>query len=206
MRIGIIMARSSEPGSGGLAVSREMQALLDKPGFLSETATERFQCLPDSVNFNPSLLSEFAVLVFIGALGAIKEMVESGQVPDLAGQETGYKYGYAAIALFGAQRLASEPVGQPAIYDPSKPKGQRWSTAGFDTSSIARLYHSSAILLPDASVLIAGSNPNVDVNLTAPFPTTYKAEVFYPSYFAAPNRPSFTGLGQLVLWLRQRRR
>ncbi|OSD07725.1 copper radical oxidase [Trametes coccinea BRFM310] len=89
--------------------------------------------------------------------------------------------------------LASEPVGQPAIYDPSKPKGQRWSTAGFDTSSIARLYHSSAILLPDASVLIAGSNPNVDVNLTAPFPTTYKAEVFYPSYFAAATRPSFTG-------------
>ncbi|KAI0324825.1 DUF1929-domain-containing protein [Cubamyces sp. BRFM 1775] len=89
--------------------------------------------------------------------------------------------------------LASEPVGQPALYNPRAPKGQRWSTAGFDTSPIARLYHSSAILLPDASVLIAGSNPNVDVNLTAPFPTTYKAEVFYPSYFSASNRPTFTG-------------
>ncbi|EIW56122.1 DUF1929-domain-containing protein [Trametes versicolor FP-101664 SS1] len=89
--------------------------------------------------------------------------------------------------------LASEPVGQPALYNPRAPKGSRWSTAGFDTSSIARLYHSSAILLPDASVLIAGSNPNVDVNLTAPFPTTYKAEVFYPHYFAAANRPTYTG-------------
>lgn len=89
--------------------------------------------------------------------------------------------------------LASEPVGQPALYNPRAPKGQRWSTAGFDTSPIARLYHSSAILLPDASVLIAGSNPNVDVNLTTIYPTTYKAEVFYPHYFAAANRPTYTG-------------
>ncbi|KAL7279459.1 hypothetical protein ACG7TL_007302 [Trametes sanguinea] len=49
------------------------------------------------------------VLVFIGAVDGIKEMVESGQAPGLAGQETGYEYGYAAIALFGAQRLASDP-------------------------------------------------------------------------------------------------
>ncbi|EJF57018.1 hypothetical protein DICSQDRAFT_157610 [Dichomitus squalens LYAD-421 SS1] len=89
--------------------------------------------------------------------------------------------------------LAAAPVGQPAIYNPRAPKGSRWSNAGFDTSSIARLYHSSAILLPDASVLIAGSNPNVDVNTTTVFPTTYQAEVFYPSYFAATNRPTFTG-------------
>lgn len=89
--------------------------------------------------------------------------------------------------------LAAEPVGRPAIYDPSKPQGQRWSTDGYETSPIPRLYHSSAILLPDASVLIAGSNPNVDVNITTVFPTTYKAEVFYPHYFSASNRPTFTG-------------
>ncbi|KAI0674053.1 DUF1929-domain-containing protein [Trametes maxima] len=89
--------------------------------------------------------------------------------------------------------LAADPVGKPAVYNPRAPKGKRWSTTGFDTSPIPRLYHSSALLLPDASVLIAGSNPNVDVNLTTVFPTTYKAEVFYPSYFAAATRPTFTG-------------
>lgn len=90
--------------------------------------------------------------------------------------------------------LASGPVGQPAIYDPTQPKGQRWSNAGLASSQIARLYHSSAILLPDASVLVAGSNPNVDVNLTTVFPTEYRAEIFYPSYFQATTRPAPTGM------------
>ncbi|KAF8234472.1 DUF1929-domain-containing protein [Tricholoma matsutake] len=94
--------------------------------------------------------------------------------------------------------LASGPVGQPAIYDPTKPKGQRWSNTGLGTSQIARLYHSSAILLPDASVLIAGSNPNVDVNLTTIFPTEYRAEIFYPSYFQATTRPAPTGMPNTI--------
>lgn len=92
------------------------------------------------------------------------------------------------------ESLASGPVGQPAIFDPNAPAGSRWSTEGLDTSPIARLYHSSAILLPDGSVMIAGSNPNVDVNISTPFPTTYKAEIWYPPYFSAPVRPVPTGL------------
>ncbi|KAJ3999084.1 glyoxal oxidase [Lentinula boryana] len=90
--------------------------------------------------------------------------------------------------------LASGPVGTPALYDPNAPAGSRWSNAGFQTSNIARLYHSSAILLPDASVLIAGSNPNVDVNLTTYFPTNYQAEIFYPDYFSGNTRPVPSGI------------
>ncbi|KIK57124.1 hypothetical protein GYMLUDRAFT_247377 [Collybiopsis luxurians FD-317 M1] len=90
--------------------------------------------------------------------------------------------------------LAAAPVGKPALYDPNAPKGSRWSNDGFSTSNIPRLYHSSAILLPDASVLIAGSNPNVDVNLTTVFPTTYEAEIFYPPYFSASTRPVPSGI------------
>ncbi|KAF7419506.1 hypothetical protein PC9H_002097 [Pleurotus ostreatus] len=90
--------------------------------------------------------------------------------------------------------LAAGPVGTPAIYDPNAPLGKRWSNAGLSTSNIARLYHSSAILLPDASVLIAGSNPNVDVNLTTAFPTEYRAEIFYPPYFSASTRPVPSGV------------
>lgn len=94
--------------------------------------------------------------------------------------------------------LAAGPIGTPAIYDPNAPAGSRWSNTGLSSSSIARLYHSSAILLPDASVLIAGSNPNVDVNLTTVYPTTYKAEIFYPSYFAASTRPVPTGVPSTI--------
>jgi len=89
--------------------------------------------------------------------------------------------------------LASGPVGRPSIYDPAAPKGSRWSSSGLATSSIPRLYHSSAMLLPDSSVLIAGSNPNVDVNTSTLFPTTYKAEIFYPPYYTQ-SRPVPTGI------------
>lgn len=94
-----------------------------------------------------------------------------------------------AAMPFG-ESLASGPVLTPAIYDPDAPQGSRWSIAGLSASNIPRLYHSSAILLPDASVLIAGSNPNIDVNLTTIYPTTYTAEVFYPPYFSATIRPA----------------
>ncbi|KAF7346181.1 CAP10 domain-containing protein [Mycena sanguinolenta] len=86
----------------------------------------------------------------------------------------------------------------PAIYDPDAPAGSRWSNTGLSTSSIARLYHSSAILLPDASVLIAGSNPNVDVNTSTIFPTQYKAEIFYPPYFSATTRPVPSGIPSTI--------
>ncbi|KAG7088918.1 hypothetical protein E1B28_012862 [Marasmius oreades] len=96
--------------------------------------------------------------------------------------------------------LASGPVGTPAIYDPDAQLGNRWSNAGLATSSIARLYHSSAILLPDGSVLIAGSNPNVDYNATTVFPTEYRAELFYPSYFSATTRPQPSGIPKTLTY------
>ena len=92
------------------------------------------------------------------------------------------------------ESLASGPVFAPALYDPNAPPGSRWSRPDFNSSTIPRLYHSSAILLPDASVLVAGSNPNIDVNLTTIFPTTYQAEIFYPPYFSASTRPAPTGM------------
>jgi hypothetical protein len=90
--------------------------------------------------------------------------------------------------------LAADPVLTPAIYDPNAPQGSRWSNAGLSASQIPRLYHSTAILLPDASIFIAGSNPNPDVDLKAFYATEYRAEVFYPPYFNAPLRPMPTGM------------
>jgi hypothetical protein len=94
--------------------------------------------------------------------------------------------------------LAASPVFVPHLYDPNAPKGQRWSTANFSASNIPRMYHSIAVLLPDASVLVAGSNPNIDVNLTTQFPTTYKAEIFYPHYFQATTRPVALGVPKTI--------
>ena len=91
------------------------------------------------------------------------------------------------------ESLASGPVLTPAIYNPNASPGSRWSNAGLSAASLPRLYHSSALLLPDGSVLIAGSNPNIDVNTTSFFPTTYTAEIFYPSYWTS-NRPVPSGV------------
>lgn len=98
-----------------------------------------------------------------------------------------------SLMPFG-ESLAAGPVLTPAIYNPNAAPGSRWTRPKFQASQIPRLYHSSAILLPDASVLVAGSNPNIDYNITTIFPTTYAAEIFYPPYFSATTRPAPTGM------------
>ncbi|KAJ7267537.1 glyoxal oxidase N-terminus-domain-containing protein [Mycena haematopus] len=77
----------------------------------------------------------------------------------------------------------------------SKPTGSRWNRNGLNSSTIPRMYHSSATLLPDGAVLIAGSNPNSDLNIgpSIKFPTEYRVERFYPSYYNE-RRPQPTGL------------
>ena len=110
----------------------------------------------------------------------------------------GYAVGIPSIQIakdempFGVS-LASGPVLTPVLYDPLAPKGSRWSKKGLQASTIPRMYHSTAILLPDASVFVAGSNSNPDVDLDTFFPTEYRSEIFYPPYFDAPVRPTFTG-------------
>lgn len=109
----------------------------------------------------------------------------------------GYSQATGETALYGdmpyGESLASDPTYTPAIFNPKAAAGSKWSDDGLQASTIPRLYHSSAVLLADASVLIAGSNPNVDVNTSTIFPTTYKAEIFYPPYFAS-TRPVPTGV------------
>jgi hypothetical protein len=94
--------------------------------------------------------------------------------------------------------LATDPVLRPVIYDPDAPKGSRWSTQGLSASKIPRLYHSTAILLPDGSVIVAGSNPNPDVNTSTYYNTEYRADVFFPPYFSATVRPSPQNLPQTL--------
>ncbi|OBZ77248.1 LanC-like protein 2 [Grifola frondosa] len=127
-------------------------------------------------------------------------MIVNGGVNGTAG----YSVRTLNVELYGdmpyGMSLASGPATTPAIYNPKAPKGQRWSNKGFDSSSIPRFYHSSALLLPDGSVMIAGSNPNVDVNLTAMYPTEYRAEIFYPSYFSASVRPVPQGIPKTLTY------
>lgn len=102
--------------------------------------------------------------------------------------------------------FASAPTTKPVLYNPDAPKGQRFTDANFGSSPYARLYHSTAILVPDGSVLVGGSNPHQDVALDMPiasapaaFNTTYVLERWYPDYFFAP-RPEPQGLPSVLTY------
>ncbi|KAL0953492.1 hypothetical protein HGRIS_004722 [Hohenbuehelia grisea] len=82
--------------------------------------------------------------------------------------------------------LAIDPTLTAVLYDPEKPLHQRFSILG--TTTIARMYHSESILLPDGRVMISGSDP-LDVR----FPEEFRVEVYLPPYLTANlPRPTYT--------------
>jgi hypothetical protein len=93
-----------------------------------------------------------------------------------------------------AQTKRVDPQGgrevfEAEIYDPAK---DTWSTTA--AATVARLYHSVALLLPDARVVSAGGNPDKgsQVNWLPPDPhEEMRLEVFSPPYlFKKTSRPT----------------
>lgn len=137
-------------------------------------------------------------------------LLPDGTVLMLNGAHAGSAGGY----------MARDPVNQAIIYNPAAPAGQRFTKQG--TTTIPRLYHSVAILLPSGEVLVAGSNPDVfyapkgnpSINKIYPefnnngkvsflhqqqektvdHPTEYRVEIFSPPYMDSPSRPAITNL------------
>jgi Domain of unknown function (DUF1929) len=77
----------------------------------------------------------------------------------------------------GGFLLASDPNLSALLYDPSQPVGSRISI--LSNTTIARMYHSEATLLPDARVLISGSDPQ-----TPGLPEELRIEVYIPPYLS----------------------
>lgn len=89
----------------------------------------------------------------------------------------------AGVAGFG---LANIPNLGAVLYDPTKPVNSRMSV--MNTTIVARLYHSEAILLQDGRVLISGSDPEDNLN-----PEEFRVEVFVPPYLlSGAARPAYT--------------
>ncbi|KAF7290351.1 hypothetical protein HMN09_01293100 [Mycena chlorophos] len=92
----------------------------------------------------------------------------------------GAHQGYAGFGL------ATDPNLGALLYDPTQPLGQRISI--LNTTIVARMYHSEAVLLPDARVLISGSDPQ-----TPGLPEEMRIEAYIPPYLNQGfTQPSFT--------------
>ncbi|TKA55854.1 WSC domain-containing protein, partial [Friedmanniomyces simplex] len=90
---------------------------------------------------------------------------------------------HQGFAGFG---LATSPNLNAVLYDPTKPVNHRMSVMA--NTTVARLYHSEAVLLDDGRVLVSGSDPE-DVRAFAP--QEYRNEVFIPPYLMSnPQRPA----------------
>ncbi|QRW03583.1 glyoxal oxidase [Ceratobasidium sp. AG-Ba] len=126
-----------------------------------------------------------------GRVMADATILPDGKVLILNGGKTGTA-GYGNVPDQIGQSNADNPAFTPVLYDPAAPAGSRFSSAGMPTSNIARLYHSVSTLLPDGRVMIAGSNPNADVE-TRPYKTEYQVEYISPPYMTK-TRPTYTGL------------
>ena len=78
---------------------------------------------------------------------------------------------------------------QPEIYDPAT---DSWTPMA--PSTVPRLYHSTALLLPDGSVVAAGGNPDggTHVEWDDDPEEEMRLEIFRPPYFFKGPRPTIT--------------
>ncbi|KAJ3287500.1 hypothetical protein HDU76_007817 [Blyttiomyces sp. JEL0837] len=94
----------------------------------------------------------------------------------------GCKFG---VAGFG---LGSDPTLTAILYDPTKPVNTRFSI--MNSTIVARMYHSEALLLHDGRVLVSGSDPQ---EAEQGYPEEHRIEMYIPPYLTSGlPRPTFT--------------
>ena len=112
-------------------------------------------------------------------------------------QGTGNKYP-GEMPGFNDLRIGS-PIRSAELWDPKKPAGSRWTKLA--KAAVDRCYHSTAILLPDATVLSAGGGeycpPNDGISENDPIDTHKDAQIFTPPYLfrsdgTRADRPDIT--------------
>ncbi|XP_047338423.1 aldehyde oxidase GLOX [Impatiens glandulifera] len=97
---------------------------------------------------------------------------------------------------------AGNPATRPLLYKPESTLGNRFSI--LSRASRPRMYHSSAILIPDGRVIVGGSNPHTFYNFSdVQYPTDLSLEAFSPPYLAAnqnPLRPRFIDCDEILVY------
>ncbi|KAF6264287.1 hypothetical protein COO60DRAFT_1698359 [Scenedesmus sp. NREL 46B-D3] len=103
-------------------------------------------------------------------------------------------------AKTGVISNARDPAHDAWLYNPKAPAGRRFTTLA--ATNINRYYHSTALLLPDASILVMGSEYGSCTRGCAR-PTAWRfqhqAERFLPPYFFGTSRPSISSVSAKLL-------
>ncbi|CAO2841906.1 unnamed protein product [Amaranthus hypochondriacus] len=93
-----------------------------------------------------------------------------------------------AITLNGAKKgtsgwqFADEPIFTPFLYSPWKPNGKRFKVLA--PTTIPRMYQTSAAILRDARIFVAGINTNPGYQFqNVKFPTILDPSTIYDSQF-----------------------
>jgi len=86
------------------------------------------------------------------------------------------------VVFGGSSQGTTNPIFIPEMFDPEN-ESQGWVT--LPAATVARVYHGTALLLPDGSVWTASST----VNSCTP---EFRTEIFKPAYFSA-TRPTISG-------------
>ncbi|CAI2171505.1 9641_t:CDS:2 [Funneliformis geosporum] len=118
----------------------------------------------------------------------------NGEIIFLNGAGTGYA-GFRKGAKTNPLWSNNNPTYNPVLYNPTTKIYTK-----MNPSSIARMYHSVATLIPDGSIFVAGSNPQGNVATDVLYPTEYRAEIFNPPYLlTGASRPSIVTIDGYIV-------
>lgn len=133
----------------------------DRPNWRETTPMANGRVMPDS-----AILPDGKVLV-----------VGGGRY----GKSGGLLAHFASVDMAGEpDKGAMDPVLEPELFDPAT---ETWRT--LCRKPIGRLYHTTAMLLPDARVLVAGHDGSL--NMPPYDRSRYELEIFSPPYLFAPD-------------------
>jgi hypothetical protein len=165
-------------GGGGVNVHKHWETV---PGSVPLMRTHDVEASGNcfKINAYPGQMLEWSVAT---SLNHPRVMADSVLLPDgkilvVNGVSKGFAGGYPAMG----PAYAKDAVKVAELYDPINDVWEELAPA-----TCNRLYHSTALLLPDGTVLVAGSDHQVNANGEVPEPKAlafeYRMEIFQPPY------------------------